>query len=88
MLFYQRLRMRVRTAVMVGGLAWIERNGLIVRAMPELPFLRYFIPPGSLAVDVAANVGVVASEIARHAALILAFDPNLMPFFVCGTCAK
>ena len=80
--FYQRLRMRARAAVMAGGLAGVERNGLIARAMPELPFLQRFIPPGCLAVDVGANIGVVASEIARHAGHVLAFEPNPMPFFV------
>jgi FkbM family methyltransferase len=50
--------------------------------MPELPFLRHLIAPGCLAVDAGANIGVVASEIARHAGQVLAFEPNPMAFAV------
>jgi FkbM family methyltransferase len=79
---YQRLRIAGRAALMATGLAWTERKGLIARAMPELLFLRYLIPSGSLALDVGANIGVVASEIARYASHTLAFEPNPMPFYV------
>lgn len=78
----QQLRMRGRAALMASGLAFTERRGLEVRAMPELPFLRHLIAPGCLAIDVGANIGVVASEIARHAGTVLAFEPNPMAFAV------
>lgn len=76
----QRLRMRGRAALMATGLAFTERRGLEARAMPELRFLRHVVPAGCLAVDVGANIGVVASEIARHAGRVLAFEPNPMAF--------
>ena len=79
---YQRVRLAGRAALMATGLAWTERQGLIARAMPELLLLRHVVPNGSLALDVGANIGVVASEIARHASHTLAFEPNPMPFYV------
>jgi FkbM family methyltransferase len=78
----QRLRLHGRVALMASGLAMFERRGLTVRAMPELRLMRHLVPRGRIAVDVGANIGAVASEIARHARLTYAFEANPMPFHV------
>jgi FkbM family methyltransferase len=79
---FQKLRVFARARLMANGLAWTERAGLAARNMPELSFLRRLIRPGGVAADVGANIGVVASEIARHAARTLAFEPNPMAYYV------
>jgi FkbM family methyltransferase len=46
------------------------------RGEPELRLVRHFIAPGSTAIDVGSSIGLFSAEMARHAAKVLAFEPN------------
>lgn len=46
------------------------------RGEPELALLRHLIAPGSTALDVGCSIGMYATEMARHAAKVMAFEAN------------
>jgi FkbM family methyltransferase len=46
------------------------------RGEPELRLIRHFVEPGTTAVDVGASIGMYATELARYAARVLAFEAN------------
>jgi FkbM family methyltransferase len=46
------------------------------RGEPELRLIRYFVEPGTTAVDVGASIGMYSAEMARHAARVVAFEAN------------
>lgn len=46
------------------------------RGEPELRLIRHLVRPGTNAVDVGASIGIYSTEMARHAAKVLAFEAN------------
>jgi FkbM family methyltransferase len=52
------------------------RHTVIAPFERELALIPRFVAPGSVAVDVGANVGLYAAIMARHAGRVLAFEPH------------
>jgi len=46
------------------------------RGEPELRLLRHLIDAGTTAIDAGASIGIFSTEMARHAAKVLAFEAN------------
>jgi FkbM family methyltransferase len=46
------------------------------RGEPEIRLMRSLIAPGSIALDVGASIGLYATEMARHAGKVIAFEAN------------
>jgi len=46
------------------------------RGEPEIHLLRYLIEPGTTALDIGCSIGIYASEMARYAGKVIAFEAN------------
>jgi FkbM family methyltransferase len=68
----QWLKQVVPPAVYVRAVVWHD----YLRGEPELRYLRQFVDPARLAVDVGANYGVYSFFLARLARQVVAYEPN------------
>jgi FkbM family methyltransferase len=46
------------------------------RGEPELALLRHVVEPGTIAIDAGASIGMFATEMAKYAGRVLAFEAN------------
>ena len=46
------------------------------RGEPEIHLIRHLVEPGKTALDIGCSIGIYATEMARHAGKVLAFEAN------------